>query len=273
MPGTRCAVLFCKNNYYGTKKNSSTDRIKFHRFPIDETLRNKWIEFCGRPSIWYPPRGSHVCSAHFRDEDYQPKSQFYEMIRSKSNQKPKSVLKRYSVPSVLPPRKYRPTVKSRRQSKINSSSVKKKTKNISHSKFKRALNAKSEENGNVSQTDKRKDRALKLNVSKNLEEEDGFSITSTYIVEDDPLNLDLNNHTNRPTGTIEDELKNLRTMNHNLIQERKHLRASLEAEMQEKCLLMSKLKRAQEDIDFKNKILRNQQNKLTLLNKKLKLKK
>lgn len=41
----------------------------FHRFPGEPTLRNLWIKSIQRSGVWNPDR-SHVCSTHFKSDDF-----------------------------------------------------------------------------------------------------------------------------------------------------------------------------------------------------------
>uniref|UniRef100_A0A336LPT7 CSON015426 protein n=1 Tax=Culicoides sonorensis TaxID=179676 RepID=A0A336LPT7_CULSO len=57
MPSS-CVVASCINKY-----NHEQD-VSFHKFPSDQILCQKWIEFSGRTD-WRPTRWSSICSRHF----------------------------------------------------------------------------------------------------------------------------------------------------------------------------------------------------------------
>ncbi|XP_034018655.1 THAP domain-containing protein 4-like isoform X2 [Thalassophryne amazonica] len=61
---SECAHAFCKNMM--VKGNGLT----FHRFPKNSERRMQWASKMGRPEGWAPKPWDLVCSAHFREEDF-----------------------------------------------------------------------------------------------------------------------------------------------------------------------------------------------------------
>ncbi|XP_058790988.1 peroxynitrite isomerase THAP4-like isoform X2 [Phymastichus coffea] len=68
MPGTRCTVAVCNNSYDKTKRAGI--KIKYHKFPTVQPVRDIWIERTGRGGKWNPD-SCHICSAHFKEDDYR----------------------------------------------------------------------------------------------------------------------------------------------------------------------------------------------------------
>ncbi|CAG9769615.1 unnamed protein product [Ceutorhynchus assimilis] len=98
MPGTRCAVYGCSNNYFAQKK--STRKYSMHRFPKEKDLasksiRNEWILRCKRKDKLNPDT-SYICSAHFTENDYERDLQNELLGRPL-----KRVLKKTAIPRLL----------------------------------------------------------------------------------------------------------------------------------------------------------------------------
>lgn len=68
MPGTRCTVATCQNSLQKAKKLQKN--IKFHRFPKDPSTFQIWVQKCDRLGNWNS-KSCHVCSDHFKDDDYE----------------------------------------------------------------------------------------------------------------------------------------------------------------------------------------------------------
>ncbi|KAG8333478.1 hypothetical protein J6590_000626 [Homalodisca vitripennis] len=93
MPGDRCVVAGCRNKRAETR-NSTEDRVVYHRFPTDEGMYKQWIQRCRRSDkINY--RYASVCSDHFTDEDYK-RDLKAELLKIT----PKRLLKPGAVPSL-----------------------------------------------------------------------------------------------------------------------------------------------------------------------------
>uniref|UniRef100_A0A182PHG4 THAP-type domain-containing protein n=1 Tax=Anopheles epiroticus TaxID=199890 RepID=A0A182PHG4_9DIPT len=70
MPFSCCSASFCKNNRYNVNRRGLD--ITFHTFPpLNYQSVKQWIEFCKREEDWVPNKHSVLCSAHFRDDDFQ----------------------------------------------------------------------------------------------------------------------------------------------------------------------------------------------------------
>uniref|UniRef100_A0A182JPY9 THAP-type domain-containing protein n=1 Tax=Anopheles christyi TaxID=43041 RepID=A0A182JPY9_9DIPT len=70
MPFSCCSASFCKNNRYNVNRRGLD--ITFHTFPpLNYQNVKQWIEFCKREADWIPNKHSVLCSAHFRDDDFQ----------------------------------------------------------------------------------------------------------------------------------------------------------------------------------------------------------
>lgn len=99
----QCAVISCGNSHRRTKNDSNDEsRIRYHRFPPDETVRSLWIIACGRnkpENNNFNIDTARVCSCHFPEEFYEDES--YEQIMM-GNRK-KNRLKSGAVPTIAVP--------------------------------------------------------------------------------------------------------------------------------------------------------------------------
>lgn len=68
----------------------------FHRFPVEENIRHKWIQFCKRSDSWIPEKNQILCSVHFGANDYQ-----IENSSLLDNRNILRVLKPSAIPSLL----------------------------------------------------------------------------------------------------------------------------------------------------------------------------
>ncbi|RLU15115.1 hypothetical protein DMN91_013002 [Ooceraea biroi] len=73
-----CIVSGCSNrssnkrkNWEQLEKENNHNKFSFHLFPKDPDKCNKWLEALGLKN-WYPCKTAAVCSAHFKEEDYEP---------------------------------------------------------------------------------------------------------------------------------------------------------------------------------------------------------
>lgn len=69
---SKCHVPMCTSKIASKKtrgqENAVTPtRISFHRFPVNEILRRKWLKFLGQPTSMNT-RDFFVCSRHFSPE-------------------------------------------------------------------------------------------------------------------------------------------------------------------------------------------------------------
>ncbi len=57
----------------GGCSNKPADGFILHRFPSEPHLREQWISFLRKTRIWNhdPSRSSCLCSAHFKEDDYE----------------------------------------------------------------------------------------------------------------------------------------------------------------------------------------------------------
>ena len=84
-----CVVYGCSN--------VSGKCLAIHKFPKDKALCKLWIDFVQRKRKWDPkPEKSHICSTHFKPEDYKN----YQIVMSGFQKK--LSLKQNAVPSVYP---------------------------------------------------------------------------------------------------------------------------------------------------------------------------
>ena len=88
--GWKCNVPGCRSGYASTKKDDAfaleeAAKISFHRFPTEPDLRLEWLKNIQRKN-WEPLLNSHVCSLHFKEEDFQINSK----DENKSRKKPLS---------------------------------------------------------------------------------------------------------------------------------------------------------------------------------------
>lgn len=90
LPGKRCVVMFCNN--------TNDNNVSLHQFPNDAVIARKWITFVNvkrEDEGWVPGTG-HICSDHFRPDDYENYGAYLRGYTSKL------ILKKGSVPSVQP---------------------------------------------------------------------------------------------------------------------------------------------------------------------------
>ena len=80
----KCSVNDCKN------VQDTTNGITMHLFPKDPTLRRSWVSAMKREGF-QPKKSSHVCSVHFKADDFE---------RSSKN-RVHTYLKKHAVPSVF----------------------------------------------------------------------------------------------------------------------------------------------------------------------------
>ncbi|XP_014271233.1 uncharacterized protein [Halyomorpha halys] len=83
--GGNCIVYGCKNR----KEVSNPSKLTFHRFTVNPELKDKWIKAIRREN-WEPSKNTHICSEHFKEEDFDKTSPF------------RTYLKKNAVPSVFP---------------------------------------------------------------------------------------------------------------------------------------------------------------------------
>lgn len=88
----RCAVYGCRID--NQTKKFLLFRHRFHTFPRDEIVREKWISACGRPAK-FNDQTSRICSKHFSETDYVRNLQ-HEFLNYVPSQGPK--LKADAVP-------------------------------------------------------------------------------------------------------------------------------------------------------------------------------
>ena len=62
MPSSCCAPNCTNRHFKGTE-------IKFHRFPLNEALRKRWV-IASRRKDFLPSSASFICSEHFKTDDY-----------------------------------------------------------------------------------------------------------------------------------------------------------------------------------------------------------
>ncbi|XP_046664296.1 THAP domain-containing protein 6-like [Homalodisca vitripennis] len=60
-----CVAYGCSNN---SNKNKGSN-ITYHSFPKNEDLKRKWMNALKRKD-WAPSKWSRVCSAHFKEADF-----------------------------------------------------------------------------------------------------------------------------------------------------------------------------------------------------------
>ena len=132
--GWKCNVPGCKSGYAPLKKELEyptveETKISFHKFPIDPDLRQEWLKNIKRDN-WEPFPNSHVCSLHFKEDDFQINSK----DGNKYRKKPLSwdcdkLVQRRLLPNAVP------TVFSNSSSAIRKSSHRKRYKESSDGDF------------------------------------------------------------------------------------------------------------------------------------------
>ncbi|XP_054927727.1 uncharacterized protein [Dermacentor andersoni] len=100
MPG-RCDVAGCPNGPRRLNKDteSSDTNVHYHAIPRGEPLRSRWLSaFPMLQRVGKVPIRLHVCSMHFRPEDYEHNS----LLRLSMDVPFQMRLRRNAVPSILP---------------------------------------------------------------------------------------------------------------------------------------------------------------------------
>lgn len=87
-PGKRCVVMYSNN----TNENG----VSLHQFPKNKKIRQKWIEFVlkKRESKSWTPGSGHICSNHFKENDFE---NYYAKTSGMCS---KLVLRKEAVPSI-----------------------------------------------------------------------------------------------------------------------------------------------------------------------------
>lgn len=62
-----CSVIGCSSK-------AGTTKASFHSFPKDPVRLQEWICFCQQKNAWKPKMGSRMCSLHFDDKSWEPRS-------------------------------------------------------------------------------------------------------------------------------------------------------------------------------------------------------
>lgn len=82
----KCSVKSCQN------RSDLQTGLKFHSFPKDHSIRDKWIVSCGRDPT-YDVKHKRVCSAHFLKENYRtPKLLYFDAVPSIATDSPEEEL-------------------------------------------------------------------------------------------------------------------------------------------------------------------------------------
>ena len=105
--GWKCNVQGCRSGYAPLKHedvfaDQDSAKISFHKFPTDPDLRDEWLKNMQREN-WEPLPNSHICSLHFKEEDFQ----IYSRDENKSRKKPLSwdgdkIKQRKLLPNAIP---------------------------------------------------------------------------------------------------------------------------------------------------------------------------
>ncbi|XP_059480597.1 uncharacterized protein LOC132199691 isoform X2 [Neocloeon triangulifer] len=89
----QCAVSTCRNSHRKTKGR----RVRYHRFPAEESVRERWVAVCGRQN-WFNTTTARVCSLHFSPNSYERDVE-HELL----GLPPRSRLRRGAVPDLHVP--------------------------------------------------------------------------------------------------------------------------------------------------------------------------
>lgn len=89
----QCAVATCRNSHRKTKGR----RVRYHRFPAEESVRERWVAVCGRSTI-FNTTTARVCSLHFSAPSYERDVE-HELL----GLPPRSRLRRGAVPDLYVP--------------------------------------------------------------------------------------------------------------------------------------------------------------------------
>ncbi|KAF4519759.1 hypothetical protein B566_EDAN010353 [Ephemera danica] len=89
----QCAVATCRNSHRKTKGR----RVRYHRFPAEESVRERWVAVCGRSTI-FNTTTARVCSLHFSAPSYERDVE-HELL----GLPPRSRLRRGAVPDLFVP--------------------------------------------------------------------------------------------------------------------------------------------------------------------------
>lgn len=61
-----CSVKGCSSKSY--------PELSFHSFPKEYDRLQKWIHFCKNRPLWKPKIGNRLCSVHFDNESWEPRT-------------------------------------------------------------------------------------------------------------------------------------------------------------------------------------------------------
>lgn len=64
-----CVIAGCRSRSSGNRQEQNDALISFHRFPVNNTLKQKWIKAVGRKNWEWKPH-HRICSKHFPDNCY-----------------------------------------------------------------------------------------------------------------------------------------------------------------------------------------------------------
>lgn len=62
----KCSVHLCRH-----RSDGEFPGISFHRFPLDERRKLRWVEAINREEGWVPSKWSAICSVHFLPSDFE----------------------------------------------------------------------------------------------------------------------------------------------------------------------------------------------------------
>lgn len=64
-------MVFCSVNGCSSK---TAIGVSLHSFPKDHDRLQKWISFCNNKPLWKPKTGNRLCSVHFDNESWEPRT-------------------------------------------------------------------------------------------------------------------------------------------------------------------------------------------------------
>lgn len=116
--GKRCVVMFCQN--------TNLDGVSLHKFPRNVKTREKWDKFVRSKRQNWTPGSGHICSDHFKQDD------FHDYMKNKEGFSSKLVLKNMAIPTIQTPKNKddaTPTAK-RRKTTITKMNAQRVSRNI-----------------------------------------------------------------------------------------------------------------------------------------------
>ncbi|KAL0868855.1 hypothetical protein ABMA27_007204 [Loxostege sticticalis] len=98
----KCVIKRCQNNTLTAQKK---DGVIYHRFPIDEIIRENWRVLVARErfeEFYKPNKSSVICSNHFLESDIYYTTKGLRRIVTKANEPVLNIKQRHLLQKTVP---------------------------------------------------------------------------------------------------------------------------------------------------------------------------